>query len=187
MRKPIIMGGIEKMRYEEYPFPYLSGEKVEILAKRELLFPQMGIEEGKVVVDFGCGPGAFTIPIARAVGKNGIVYAVDKNEEFLSDLKEMAKEEGLDNIKIIKIQDEGELPLPSASVDVFLLFDVLHHLDWGKIFSEVKRITKREGKICVYPHHHLNREKLVEEIETFGLRLEKILNYSVYVFYLTMG
>jgi len=175
------------MRYEQYPFPYLSGDKVEILAKREMLFPLMGIEEGKVVVDFGCGPGAFTIPIARTVGKNGIVYAVDKNEEFLSDLKEMAEEEGLDNIKIIKILDEGELPLPSASVDVFLLFDVLHHLDWSKIFSEVKRITKREGKICVYPHHHLNREKLVEEIETFGLRLEKILNYSIYVFLVDEG
>ncbi|MBC7330781.1 class I SAM-dependent methyltransferase [bacterium] len=181
------MGGIEKMRYEEYSFPYLSGEKVEILAKGESLFPQMGIKEGKIIVDFGCGPGAFTIPIARIVGKSGIVFAIDKNEKFLSDLKEMAEGEGLDNIKIIKVQDEGKLPLPTASVDVFLLFDVLHHLDWNKIFSEVKRITKPAGKICVYPHHHLDREKLVEEVETFGLRLEKILTFSIYVFVVDDG
>jgi ubiquinone/menaquinone biosynthesis C-methylase UbiE len=170
------------MRYEEYPFPYLSGDKVEILTKRDTLFPQMGIEKGKIVVDFGCGPGAFTIPIARAVGKEGIVYAIDKNEKYLSDLKEMAESEGLENIKIIMSQDEGEIPLPSNLADVFLLFDVLHHLDWRKIFSEVKRITKPDGKICVYPHHHLRRENLVEELGEYGLRLEKLLIGSVYVF-----
>jgi len=175
------------MRYEEYPFPFLSEEKIKILAERKSLFPQMGIKEGKTVVDFGCGPGTFTIPIARAVGKEGIVYAVDKNEKSLSDLKKMAEEEGLDSIKIIKVQDEGKLPLSPASADVFLLFDVLHHLDWGKIFPEVKRITKPNGKICVYPHHHLNREKLVEELATYELRLEKILIGSVYVFVVDDG
>ncbi|MGC8843353.1 MAG: class I SAM-dependent methyltransferase [bacterium] len=171
-----------KMRYEDYPFPFFGSEKKEILAESDYYFRKMGIEKGKHIVDFGCGPGVFTIPIARFIGKEGIVYAVDKNEGYLKDLEQMAKEEELENIRILKVEDEGNIPLPSASVDIFLLFDVLHHLNWGKIFPEVKRIIKREGKICVYPHHHLDREQLEEALKPYGLRLKEKLKNIIFIF-----
>jgi len=55
---------------------------LEYTVKSALLPPQMvlsetGIKNGHVVVDYGCGPGRYTITVARMVGKKGKAYAVD--------------------------------------------------------------------------------------------------------------
>ena len=42
------------------------------------------IKEGMTVMDLGCGPGFFTIEMARMVGKNGNVTAVDLQEGMLN-------------------------------------------------------------------------------------------------------
>jgi len=47
---------------------------------REVLI-EAGIEEDQRVLDFGCNSGAYTIPAARLFGKEGKVYAIDKNSE----------------------------------------------------------------------------------------------------------
>ena len=36
-----------------------------------------GIQPGMSVLDFGCGLGRYSLPAARIVGKEGVVYAVD--------------------------------------------------------------------------------------------------------------
>ena len=33
-----------------------------------------------VVIDYGCGPGRYTLPIAKLVGPKGKVFAVDRRE-----------------------------------------------------------------------------------------------------------
>jgi ubiquinone/menaquinone biosynthesis C-methylase UbiE len=40
-----------------------------------------GIKRGKTVLDFGCGSGIYTIPVAKIAGKEGDVYALDKDIE----------------------------------------------------------------------------------------------------------
>jgi ubiquinone/menaquinone biosynthesis C-methylase UbiE len=42
------------------------------------------VKEGDTVIDFGCGPGFFSIPLARLVGEKGKVFAVDLQEEMLA-------------------------------------------------------------------------------------------------------
>ena len=44
---------------------------------------KIGIRKGYTVVDFGCGHGHYTIPVARAVQAEGRVYALD-NDGLLS-------------------------------------------------------------------------------------------------------
>ena len=53
------------------------------------------VRPGDTVLDIGCGPGLFTLPIARRVGENGQVIAVDLQEGMLEILKEKATLEGL--------------------------------------------------------------------------------------------
>ena len=46
------------------------------------------ISEGMTVLDFGCGPGYFTIDMAQMVGKTGRVIAADLQEGMLQKLKD---------------------------------------------------------------------------------------------------
>jgi ribosomal protein L11 methylase PrmA len=52
----------------------------------EKVLKDIGIEEGHVILDFGCGSGSYSIPAAKIVGKKGKIYALDKDEDALNDL-----------------------------------------------------------------------------------------------------
>ena len=62
---------------------------------------EIGIKKGQTVLDFGCGEGHYTIPASKAVGKNGKVYALDKDREVLDKLERIIKERNIKNIKLI--------------------------------------------------------------------------------------
>lgn len=46
------------------------------------------VTPGMVVLDAGCGPGRVTIPLAKAVGKDGLVVAMDLQQEMLSKVRD---------------------------------------------------------------------------------------------------
>ena len=50
------------------------------------ILKKTGIKRGKTVLDFGCGSGTYTIPAAKIVGKEGKVYALDKDKKVLDEL-----------------------------------------------------------------------------------------------------
>jgi len=88
----------------------------------------VGIRQGQTVLDFGCGEGFYSIPAAKLVGMNGKVYAVDKDTAVLSKLIKRTWEEGLKNV--ISIGEKHDLSgiIENRSVDVALLYDILHYL-----------------------------------------------------------
>ena len=45
------------------------------------------VRPGDTVVDLGCGPGFFSLPLAELVGKEGLVVAVDLQDEMLQKLR----------------------------------------------------------------------------------------------------
>jgi len=53
---------------------------------RKILRPY--IKEGMTVLDVGCGPGFFSIELARMVGKSGRVIASDLQEGMLRKLRD---------------------------------------------------------------------------------------------------
>ncbi len=79
----------------------------------------------QVWADVGCGPGYFTLPLARLVKK---VYAVDLEEPMLEVCKERAEEEGLENVEFLRCS-ECDVPLPDESVDVVLMANLIHELE----------------------------------------------------------
>ena len=70
----------------------------------EKVLKEIGIKEGQVILDFGCGSGIFSLPAAKIIGKEGKIYALDKNKTQLDELMEKAKSEELKNIEIVKPQ-----------------------------------------------------------------------------------
>jgi len=83
-----------------------------------------GLEEGQVVLDFGCGSGNYSIPAAKIVRNTGKVYAVDRDSSKLKELAGRMKREGLGNIETVGTGGELEFPWEDGSVDTVLLYDI---------------------------------------------------------------
>ena len=85
----------------------------------EEILSKTGLKEGDTFIDIGCGKGFFAIPAARVVGKNGRVYAIDANGEFLEELAKKALAEKLDNITTINETAESSVPCEGCADVVF--------------------------------------------------------------------
>ena len=141
----------------------------------EEVLRKIGVKKGQRVLDFGCGSGNYTIPAAKIVGKEGIVYVLDKDKNVLDGLMEKAKSLGLRNIR--RIDRETKTELDDESVDVILIYDVLHEYYFSQVndrreaLDEIYRIAKPDGLISIYPTH-IETEKLSSEIESANFYLK---------------
>lgn len=81
--------------------------------------------EGMRVLDAGCGPGFFTLDLARRVGPRGAVLAVDLRPESLDFLRARGAPPHVRTLA----WDLGEKPLPEGGFDLVVLTDVLHHAE----------------------------------------------------------
>ena len=134
----------------------------------------IGMKKDQFIVDFGCSHGTYTIPASLVVGEKGRVYAVDKNQESLDDLVHKIKEKDIKNIKIINLAGKIKLPLLKKSIDMVILFDVLHLVEPREyLLTEIIRILKPTGILSVYPKHHqtdmnMTLEEVIKEIQSVG-------------------
>lgn len=118
----------------------------------------IGVRPGDNLVDFGCRVGHYSIPAAFAVGPSGTVYALDKDQKPLDQLMEKAREHGLGNIKTIRASGPLDADIESRSIDVVLLYDVLHYFTQSQrrtLFHRVFHVLKPAGLLSVYPKHTL--------------------------------
>lgn len=102
-----------------------SAERVRSL-QVERVVQFLELQPGSVVADLGAGSGLFTRPMARLVGPEGIVYAVDIDPELLAHIEETAREQNLANIRTV-LAGEFDARLPER-VDFVLICDTLHEI-----------------------------------------------------------
>lgn len=74
------------------------------------------VQPGGRVADIGAGAGYFTLRLARAVGDQGKVYAVDTDEDMAGLVAAEAEQRGLDNIETVLTPPDG--PALPAAVDL---------------------------------------------------------------------
>jgi ubiquinone/menaquinone biosynthesis C-methylase UbiE len=101
----------------------------------------LGIAEASVVADIGAGSGWFTIRLARRVGPNGTVYAVDVQQEMLTAISRRTAAEGLSNVKTTA-GTSNDPQLPQASVDVALLVDSYHEIELPDRVTWLQNVRK---------------------------------------------
>jgi len=94
----------------------------------DLLIPALKLKSGDAVADIGCGSGYYTRRLAKAVGTNGIVFAVDIQPEMLELLTNKLAAENIFNVKPV-LGTIADPKLPRASVDLILMVDVYHEFD----------------------------------------------------------
>lgn len=94
----------------------------------DLLVPALHLKPGEAVADIGCGSGFYTRRLAKKVGTNGVVFAVDIQPEMLAILTNKLAGEGILNVQPV-LGTITDPKLPRAAVDSILMVDVYHEFD----------------------------------------------------------
>jgi len=129
------------------------------------------------VLDMGCGPGFFTVEMARMLKGLGKVIAADLQEGMLDIVK--AKIKGTHFEKLVDMHrcESGKMGI-TTQVDFILAFYILHELpDQKKFFEEVKSILKPDGKILIVePTSHVTAKEfeiLINDLKNSGFEIIK--------------
>ena len=113
----------------------------------DLLIQSLGIRPGQTVADIGAGSGYFTRRMAREVGKEGKVLAVDIQPEMLEILQNNLKAEGIENVEMI-LGKEQSPNLPEASLDLVLMVDVYHEFSFPhEMMTAIRKALKPNGQV----------------------------------------
>lgn len=135
------------------------------------------IKQGDTVIDLGCGPGFFTIEMARLVGSKGKVIAADLQEEMLEHVKRKTAAKNLTGrIEFHRCKSDCIGLQLDKKADFILAFYMVHETpNPAAFFEEVKPLLNKGGKfLVVEPRMHVNREmygKMIELAENAGFHV----------------
>lgn len=128
---------------------------------------EAGIKESMTVLDYGCGPGTYTIAAAKMVKETGKVYALDIQPLAHKKISRKARKNGLQNIIPIITIDENNVT--DKSIDVVLLYDVFHMFsEKDNVLNDIYRILKPDG-ILSFSDHHMKEADIMGALEKQNL------------------
>ena len=173
-------------RYPERLAFTLNNRFRRFLEPPDRLVSQLGLKATDVVVDFGCGPGFYTIPIARGVART---IAVDVSSHMLEKTVSNAKKNQV-TVEAL-VSDGTAIRLDDGIVDLIFLSHVFHEVaNRPKVLSEFLRIMKRSGRLAIVEKTRggllawapgppiIDQAKIVQELEQAGFRLTQTISHG---------
>jgi ubiquinone/menaquinone biosynthesis C-methylase UbiE len=117
------------------------------------------INPGETVMDVGCGPGFFTIDMAKMVGPDGRVIAVDLQPEMLASTLKKAVRKGVDRQVIVHRCQADRIGF-DGQVDFILAYYMVHETpDPPAFFKEAQALLKDGGRLLVVePRIHVSEK-----------------------------
>ncbi len=117
--------------------------------KVDEIFKAMGVRPGAVVADVGAGDGYFTVRLARAVGADGRVYAVDVSARTLERLRQRLAGEEIANVEVVEgAADDPKLP--AGALDAALIVNAYHEMtEHRAMLAKIRAALKPDGRLVI--------------------------------------
>ena len=129
-----------------------------------------GLRNGMTVVDYGCGPGRYTVEFARLVGSEGKVYAVDILDIALKETEKRLRKFGMQNV-ILKQANGYDTGIMDGAADIVFAIDMFHHVsDTDAFLREIYRISKPDA-LLIFSGGHQSPAVVKTRIASTGLWL----------------
>tara|TARA_Y100000310_G_C20147991_1_gene563359 strand:+ start:24 stop:542 length:519 start_codon:yes stop_codon:yes gene_type:complete len=151
----------------------------------EQVLDQIHLESDMIGADFGCGSGGFTIPLAERLDE-GLVHAIDIQDEPISALKGQAASQGIRNIKFIRsdLEKEKGSTIQDSFLDVVIISNTLFQAEnRSGIIAEADRVMRRGAKLVIVDwipgslgsdkKERVSVEQIKRITSKFRLKLEK--------------
>lgn len=150
--------------------------KKSALFNIQQILDKLNISAQQKVAELGCGNfGFFVFPLARLVGRQGKVYAVDIIKPTLDEIKRETKKENLPQVETVwsDLEIFKATKIESSSLDAALLVNVLYQSNKRlEILRESARLLKRGGKLLVVEWANAD--------SPFGPELEKRVSLTAF-------
>lgn len=173
---------------EEYA-RVLEDPKRDSWQKPDQVVAALRLKPTDIVADIGAGSGYFTRRIAPLAAT---VYAVEVDRSMLDVVTQRAPK---NLIPVLASPDDPKLP--TRSVDVIFMCDVLHHIDGRPAYYEkLKKALKPGGRVVVVdfykkalpvgppPARKLSVTQVSAEFRASGFRVSKSLDFLPYQYFL---
>jgi len=122
------------------------------------------VAPGDVWADLGAGSGTFTMALARLVGHEGRVYAVERDARAVGALVVLAQGESSDSGPLTVIHGDFTEPLDLPRLDGVLLANALHFVPDGEQWPLLARLAaslNADGAIVIVEYDNRPRSRWV--------------------------
>jgi len=150
-----------------------------------LMLANLGVKQGMTICDMGCGNGFYALQLAKMVGDDGQVLAVDIQPEMLALLRERMDLDNVNNITPI-LGSLHDPRLPDESCDLILLVDVYHEFSHPvQMLAAMRQALKPDGlmvlvefrtedpDVPIKPEHKMSKKQIMKELPPNGYKLVK--------------
>jgi len=187
----------DKILHTQHSSHYMPEDERRKFQNPEAILSGVGLKPGDTFIEMGCGEGFFTLPAARIVKQNGVVYGIDTNLTAIGQLKKHAKQLGLSNITTRVAEAENTI-LCTACADIIFFGIVLHDFkNPEKVLKNALIMLKPEGILVNFDWKKLHtpfgppvsirfsEEHAESMIEKAGFTLKNTIDYPPYNYLIT--
>ena len=178
----------------------LDSRDRETWQKPDLVMDALGIADGAAVADFGSGSGWFTVRLARRVGPNGMVYAVNVQRPMIEATERRIEREGPKNVQTILGTLDDPL-LPESALDAVMILDTYRAIDNPvALLRSLTRALKPQGRIGIVDYkkkigggpgpslrERIDPDAVVRDVRTAGLKFIRQETFLPYQFFVIVG
>ncbi len=119
-----------------------------VRAVNDLLLRHSAAAAGERALEIGCGTGAFTVPLAEAVGDRGEVVGADISEAMLAGARKRLAESGLKNVSLVQADAQTHKFEPGRFDLVASRFGVMFFADPAAAFANLRAAARPGGRLC---------------------------------------